>query len=75
MMFALLTLAGFAIMFFGYDASMMSLVNTNQDYLDTMGIGTGTSADSAAIGGLVSMWFPGFAAGESHALPCPPARA
>lgn len=69
MMYAVLALAGCAIMFFGYDASVMSQVNTNQDYLRLMGAAGGTSRDSAAIGGIVSVWFGGFAIGtdEIHA--------
>ncbi|KUJ11399.1 general substrate transporter [Mollisia scopiformis] len=63
MMYAILSLAGCAIMFFGYDASVMSLVNTNTDYLTLMGADTGSKRDSAAIGGLVSLWFGGFAIG------------
>ncbi|KAE8445931.1 hypothetical protein EG329_012710 [Mollisiaceae sp. DMI_Dod_QoI] len=63
MMYAILSLAGCAIMFFGYDASVMSLVNTNKDYLTLMGAASGSNRDSAAIGGLVSLWFGGFAIG------------
>jgi hypothetical protein len=63
MMYAILSLAGCAIMFFGYDASVMSLVNTNKDYPHLMGAGSGSKRDSAAIGGLVSLWFGGFAMG------------
>jgi len=63
-MYAILSLAGCAIMFFGYDASVMSLVNTNQDYLHLMGAASGSKRDSAAIGGLVSLWFGGFAIGK-----------
>jgi hypothetical protein len=48
---------------FGYDASVMSLVNTNEDYLHLMGAASGSKRDSAAIGGLVSLWFGGFAIG------------
>lgn len=64
MMYAILSLAGCAIMFFGYDASVMSLVNTNEDYLTLMGADSGSKRDSAAIGGLVSLWFGGFAIGK-----------
>jgi hypothetical protein len=63
MMYAILSLAGCAIMFFGYDASVMSLVNTNTDYLRLMGAASGSKRDSAAIGGLVSLWFLGFGTG------------
>jgi hypothetical protein len=63
MVYLILLLAGTAIMFFGYDASVMSLVNTNEDYLTLMGVASGSDRDSAAIGGLVSVWFGGFAIG------------
>ena len=64
MLYAILALSGTAIMFFGYDASVMSQVNTNPDYLAKMGTNHGTSRDSAAIGGIVSVWFGGFAIGQ-----------
>ncbi|PQE11611.1 MFS monosaccharide transporter protein [Rutstroemia sp. NJR-2017a WRK4] len=63
MVYSILLLAGTAIMFFGYDASVMSLINTNEDYLALMGVASGSDGDSAAIGGLVSVWFGGFAIG------------
>ncbi|KAI9689541.1 MAG: hypothetical protein M1822_010192 [Bathelium mastoideum] len=63
MMFAVLAIAGCAIMFFGYDASVMSQVNTNKDYLRLMGAASGSDRDSAAVGGIVSVWFGGFAIG------------
>lgn len=63
MVYAILCLAGCAIMFFGYDASIMSLVNTNPDYLRHMGANSGSNRDAAAVGGLVSLWFGGFAIG------------
>lgn len=53
-------------MFFGYDASVMSLVNTNKDYLTLMGAASGSKRDSAAIGGLVTLWYGGFAIGIFH---------
>ena len=64
MMYAVLALAGCCIMFFGYDASVMSQVNTNPDYLRRMGAGSGSDRDAAAVGGLVSVWFGGFAIGQ-----------
>lgn len=64
MIYAILAFAGCAIMFFGYDASVMSLVNTNPDYLRLMGTASGSKRDSAAIGGLVSLWFGGFGIGK-----------
>lgn len=63
MMYAVLALAGAAIMFFGFDATIMSQVNTNPDYLRLMHANSGSDRDSAAIGGIVSVWF-----GESLAL-------
>lgn len=63
MMYAVLALAGTAIIFFGYDASVMSQVNTNPDYLRLMGADSGSNRDAAAVGGIVSVWFGGFAIG------------
>ncbi|KAK5123107.1 hypothetical protein LTR85_003305 [Meristemomyces frigidus] len=63
MMYAFLALAGTAIIFFGYDASVMSQVNTNPDYLRLMGADSGSNRDAAAVGGIVSVWFGGFAIG------------
>lgn len=63
MMYAILVLAGCSILFFGYDAGVMALVNTNPDYQHHMGTAGGTSRDAAAIGGLVSLWFGGFGIG------------
>jgi MFS family permease len=66
MMYLVLLLAGVSILFFGYDASVMSQVNTNQNYLDLMGVPSttkGSNGDAAAVGGLVSVWFAGFAVG------------
>ncbi|KAF2873296.1 general substrate transporter [Massariosphaeria phaeospora] len=48
-----------AIALYGYDQGMMSLINTNHDYLTTMGI-----ADSSAIVGLiVAVYYLGCAVG------------
>src|ERR1700761_4660353 len=58
MVYSILLLAGTAIMFFGYDASVMSLVNTNENYLNLMGAPNaqkGDSGDAALVGGLVSI--------------------
>lgn len=66
MMYLVLLFAGISILFFGYDASVMSQVNTNQDYLNLMGAPNaqkGDSGDAALVGGLVSIWFFGFAIG------------
>jgi hypothetical protein len=61
MIFAVLALAGCAILFFGYDASVMSQVNTNSNYLTLMGDNSGSNRNAAKIRGLVSLWFGGFA--------------
>ncbi|CAL5867066.1 uncharacterized protein PFLUO_LOCUS1278 [Penicillium psychrofluorescens] len=61
--FAILAFAGCAITFFGYDTAVMSQVNTNENYLHRMGVASGSDRDAAAIGGLVSLWFGGFAIG------------
>ncbi|KAJ5948081.1 hypothetical protein N7466_001096 [Penicillium verhagenii] len=50
---AILLLAGTSIMFFGYDSSCMSQVDTNSDYLRYMGTDSGSARDSAAVGGLL----------------------
>lgn len=63
MMYAILGLAGTCIIFFGYDASVMSQVNTNPNYLRLMGADSGSNRDAAAVGGIVSIWFGGFALG------------
>ena len=65
-MYLVLLLAGISILFFGYDASVMSQVNTNQNYLNLMGAPnalTGNNGDAALVGGLVSIWFLGFLIG------------
>lgn len=67
-MYAILILAGCSILFFGYDAGVMALVNTNPDYLSHMGAAGGTDRDSAAIGGLVSLWFGGFGIGMTFMI-------
>lgn len=64
MMYAVLALAGCSIMFFGYGASVMSQVNTNANYLQLMGADSGSNRDAAAVGGLVSVWYGGFAIGR-----------
>ncbi len=64
MVFAIFAFSGCAIMFFGYDTAVMSQVNTNSNYLETMGLAGGTGRDNAGIGGMVSLWFGGFALGE-----------
>ena len=66
MVWAIFALSGCAIMFFGYDTAVMSQVNTNADYLRTMGLYGGSDRDAAGIGGMVSLWFGGFAVGKSE---------
>ncbi|KAK9489788.1 general substrate transporter [Lipomyces doorenjongii] len=63
MSYAIFAFAGCAITFFGYDTAVMSQVNNNSDYQQQMGVAGGTNRDAAAIGGLVSLWFGGFAIG------------
>lgn len=48
-----------AIALYGYDQGMMSLINTNYDYLDTMGI----SEDDPMVGIIVSVYYLGCAVG------------
>ncbi|KAL1304711.1 hypothetical protein AAFC00_003659 [Neodothiora populina] len=48
-----------AIALYGYDQGMMSLINTNHDYLKTMGIG----AEDALVGVIVSIYYLGTAVG------------
>jgi hypothetical protein len=63
MTYAIFAFAGCAITFFGYDTAVMSQVNNNPDYQHRMGVASGSDRDAAAIGGLVSLWFGGFAVG------------
>lgn len=48
-----------AIALYGYDQGMMSLINTNFDYLNTMGIGI----ESPIVGVIVSVYYLGCAVG------------
>lgn len=63
MTYAIFLFSGCAILFFGYDTVVMSQVNNNKDYMQRMGVASGSDRDAAAIGGLVSLWFGGFAIG------------
>ncbi|KAK5065318.1 hypothetical protein LTR84_001156 [Exophiala bonariae] len=63
MVASILVLAGTCLLFFGYDAAVMSLVNINPDYLQHMDSAGGTNRDAARIGGIVSFWFLGFLVG------------
>lgn len=66
MTYAIFAFAGCAITFFGYDTAVMSQVNNNPDYQQRMGVASGSARDAAAIGGLVSLWFGGFAIGRFY---------
>jgi hypothetical protein len=66
MSYAIFGFAGCAILFFGYDTAVMSQVNNNLDYEREMGVAGGSDRDAAAIGGLVSLWFGGFAIGRER---------
>lgn len=52
-----------AIALYGYDQGMMSLINTNYDYLDTMGIG----GEDPLVGVIVSVYYLGCAVGAVFA--------
>lgn len=65
MVACILVLAGTCLLFFGYDAAVMSLVNINPDYLEHMDSAGGTSSDAARVGGIVSFWFLGFLIGRT----------
>jgi MFS family permease len=48
-----------AVALYGYDQGMMSLINTNYDYLETMGI----AEDDPMVGMIVSVYYLGCAVG------------
>ena len=52
-----------AIALYGYDQGMMSLINTNYNYLDTMGI----SEEDPLVGIIVSVYYLGCAVGAIFA--------
>ena len=52
-----------AIALYGYDQGMMSLINTNYDYLETMGI----AEESPLVGIIVSVYYLGCAVGAVFA--------
>lgn len=52
--------ASTAIALYGYDQGMMSLVNTNRDYLNTMGI----AEENPLVGIIVSVYYLGCAVGS-----------
>jgi hypothetical protein len=68
MVASILALAGTCLLFFGYDAAVMSLVNINPDYLQHMNSANGTEKDAARVGGIVSFWFLGFFIGTNVPL-------
>ena len=49
-----------AIALYGYDQGMMSLINTNQNYLSTMGI----AEEDPLVGVIVSVYYLGCAVGS-----------
>lgn len=51
--------ASTAVALYGYDQGMMSLINTNYDYLETMGI----AEDDPMVGIIVSAYYLGCAVG------------
>ena len=53
-----------AIALYGYDQGMMSLINTNYDYLDTMGI----KEEDPLVGIIVSVYYLGCAVGAIMGL-------
>ncbi|EST08802.1 General substrate transporter [Kalmanozyma brasiliensis GHG001] len=64
MKWAVQLVAGIAILFFGFDQGVMSGVNESKDYLRLMGTASGvdgneTERDSAAIGGIVAIYYLG----------------
>ncbi len=64
MKWAVQVVAGIAVMFFGYDQGVMSGVNESKDYLRLMGTASGVNGkesnrDSAAIGGIVAIYYLG----------------
>ncbi len=54
-----------AIALYGYDQGMMSLINTNYDYLETMGI----NGEDPLVGIIVSVYYLGCAVGAVFAAP------
>ena len=61
--FEVILFSSTAIALYGYDQGMMSLINTNFDYLETMGI----AADDPLIGIIVSVYYLGCAVGSVFA--------
>lgn len=64
MKWAVQIVAGIAVAFFGFDQGVMSGVNESADYLRLMGTASGvtgseTNRDSAAIGGIVAIYYAG----------------
>lgn len=63
MIYAIYLFSGCASLFFGYDTAVMSQVNDNDEYIQMMGVTSDSGRDAAAIGGLFSLRFGGFALG------------
>lgn len=61
---SILALAGTCLLFFGYDAAVMSLVNINPDYLREVDSAGSSDTAAARVGGIVSFWFLGFLIGK-----------
>lgn len=64
MKWAVQVVAGIAVAFFGFDQGVMSGVNESADYLRLMGTASGVTGseserDSAAIGGIVAIYYGG----------------
>lgn len=60
-MYAIQAIGGLAILFYGYDQGVMSGVVNNPDFNALMGVNSNpqTSRDSAAIGGIVAIYYAG----------------
>ena len=61
--FEVILFSATAIALYGYDQGMMSLINTNYDYLNTMGIG----GEDPLVGIIVSVYYLGCAVGAVFA--------
>ncbi|WWD16756.1 hypothetical protein CI109_101188 [Kwoniella shandongensis] len=61
MMWAIQAIGGLAILFYGYDQGVMSGVVNNDQFRQLMGVNSSplTSRDSAAIGGIVAVYYAG----------------
>ena len=61
MMIAIQAIGGLAILFYGYDQGVMSGVVNNPQFKSIMGVDSNpqTTRDSAAIGGIVAVYYAG----------------